>query len=124
MSWLVRVQTRLTEQEYLVRALEACGYRLEQGLAKRLSSEVAFAAKEVVARSAEGRQIGFRRGKQGFEAIAAGSDRKRLKSEVARITQQYAYLQVVDKAKQQGFDVAETVTQEDGTIQVVVRRWA
>ncbi len=123
MSCLVRLQTQLTDHEYLVRALEACGYTVEKGLLGRLAGELAFAGSEFYATSSKGRKIGFRRGEHGFEAIVT-SGRKRLQAEIARVTQQYAYLQVVDQAKERGFDVAETVTQEDGTIQVIVRRWA
>ena len=123
MSCLVRLQTQLTNGEYLVRALEACGYKVEQGLLGRLGGELAFAGAEFFATSERGRRVGFRRTKGGFEAIVS-SGRRELKAEVARLTQQYAYLQVVGQAKAHGFELAETETQQDGTIQVIVRRWA
>ena len=40
-----------------------------------------------------------------------------------QVTQRYAYHTVLNESSQQGFQVAEQVANEDGSIRLVLQRW-
>ncbi|MGF1481158.1 MAG: DUF1257 domain-containing protein [Cyanophyceae cyanobacterium] len=43
---------------------------------------------------------------------------------LSRVTQRYAYHTVINETTQQGFQVAEQRTNEDGSLHLVVQRWS
>ena len=43
---------------------------------------------------------------------------------ISQVTQRYAYHTVVTAATKQGFQVAEEVDRQDGSIKLVVQRWS
>jgi hypothetical protein len=41
-----------------------------------------------------------------------------------QVTQRYAYITVLDQAQAQGFQVVTQETQQDGSLRLVMQRWA
>lgn len=82
---------------------------------------------EVVVEQDNGYDIGFSWNGQEYELVADlqfwqqnGSVERFLQ----KVTQQYAYQTVMSETAKQGFQVAEQQKNEDGSIRLVLQRWA
>lgn len=85
---------------------------------------------EVVIRDHYGRDIGLTKTKKGdyqFVADTKGLTKEQLKRQqvfINKIKQKYAYNQVVNELKKQGYVIAEEQKVQNNTIKLVARKWA
>ncbi len=79
---------------------------------------------EYVIRQDNGYDIGFRRQGENYEIIADFWGAKiNEKQFVNNISQKYAHKTLMTAVEEQGFNIEEQETLEDGTVRVVVGRW-
>lgn len=136
MSHFTRLRTAIKDREVLERCLEQMGYDvLEGGRIRGFSGRRRVDLRVPVRR---GYEIGFKQAQDGtYEVIAdwwgvEGTDRgdfsRRLERQLEdiqrEVRQQYALETVLEKSREQGFDVVEQQQQADGSVRVVVRRWS
>jgi hypothetical protein len=123
MSHFTRIRTKLTNIHTVQEALENLGYSVESGRVRGYGGQEAQA--DLVVSTNTGYDIGF---KQEGNAVVMVADlwglRINREEFLNRVTQQYAYLTVVEGAKSQGWQMAAEENQEDGSIRLVLQRWA
>jgi len=134
-SHYTRVNTRLVSAEHLIQALKDMGFveveshEPAQVLYNYAGEETTDRAHVIVRREHLGRlsnDLGFRRAADGsFAAIISDYDRNRLDAAWLKgLSQRYAYRVARDTLTEQGFDLVGEERQEDGTIQLTLRRMA
>lgn len=85
---------------------------------------------DVVIKDPQGRDIGLTKTKKGdyqFVADTKGLTKEQLKRQqvfINKIKQKYAYNQVVNELKKQGYVIAEEQKVQNNTIKLVARKWA
>ncbi len=136
MSHFTRMRTKIRDRQTLTRCLEEMGHQVQEGGTIR-----GYQGREKVdlrVTTGRGYEIGFRRtGDGSYELIAdwwgvRGTSQAQFTRELQQqfeevqreVRRQYALQTVLEKSREQGFNVVEQQEQEDGTIRVVVRRWA
>jgi len=127
MSHFSLIETQLTNQEFLVKALQDMGYAVQQGGVLVHGYEGNRTRAELkIATSNPDYDIGFvKRGNvfglvadwHGIFGIDAGQFMQKL-------NQRYAYHASITQLKEQGFSVASEEVQKDGQIRLVLRRCA
>lgn len=135
MSHFTCIRTQIKNQNALLKALADVGFKEVEvhetaqhlyGYQGDLRSQTA----EVIIRrqyiGSASNDIGFKRQENGqFEAIISEYDRNKYSQEwLNGLTQRYGYHMLMETAPEQGFSIEEEETLEDGTIRVVVARWA
>lgn len=137
MSHFTRIKTQIKDKEVLVRCLKELGYQVHsqskiRGYGRRREKI------ELAVRMDAGYDIGFVRNIGGTFSIVAdwwgvtGTNQRdfstRLQEqfeEVERkIRREYALKTVLEQTQQQGFSLVEQEEQRNGSIHIVVRRWA
>ncbi len=131
MSQFSRITTKIKDRDILVRCLEEMKYEVcDGGVIKGYHGQqhVDFSVE-----TGRGYAIGFRKNDQGSYDLVAdwwgvkGADKDRflrdLQGRVNRINREYALAMVKEQSERQGYSLV-TQEEEDGTIRVVVRRWA
>jgi Protein of unknown function (DUF1257) len=135
MSHFTRLKTQIKDTDSLTRALADVGFTtIEVHSTPQplygYQGDIRSDAAEVIIRrcyiGALSNDIGFKRRSDGsFEAVISEYDRARYSSQwLDRLTQRYAYHALVAKAPVEGFTIETEETLEDGTIRVVLARWA
>jgi len=135
MSHYTRVNTRLVSTQHLLQALRDMGFgevechEPAQVLYNYVGEATPDRAHVIVRREHLGRSsndLGFRKTADGsFAAIVSDFDRHRLDAVwLKELTQRYAYHVARDTLTEQGFDLVGEERQEDGTIQLTLRRMA
>jgi hypothetical protein len=123
MSHFTRIRTELRDIETVGRALEDMGYQVEEGQVRGFMHQRAQA--DIVVRMDGGYDIGFQ---QTGDAVTLVADFWGLRIDreafLEQVTQRYAYVTVLDQAQEQGFQVVTQETQQDGSLRLVVQRWA
>ena len=124
MSHFTRIETKLRDIGVVKEALQEMGYAVRERANVRGYNAGAEAHADLVIEAEDGRDIGFRQVGDQVEIVADFWNRpidqvKFLK----RVTQQYAYRMIIQRAEEQGFQVVKTERQDDGSIRVVVQRW-
>lgn len=123
MSHFTMLRTRMMDDATIRRALSDLGFEVVDGPVKVAGyrDEKAEADFKAVR---WGREIGFRRGDDGWEMIADWwMVEKAIRQDkfVQTLMQRYAYLMVVDRLVAQSFSLATEEHDKDGTIRLVFR---
>jgi hypothetical protein len=132
MSHYSRVRTQFRHREALIACLSNLGYEVETDTVIRGhhgEHEVDIAVK-----TAKGYGLGFVKSPDGaYDLIAdwwgvAGADERKITQELAgqadAIQKEYAKKMVLEQAALDGFEVVSETSEQDGTLRIVVRRWA
>jgi len=135
MSHFTTIKTQIKDSTALVKALEDVGFKTVevhetpqhlygfQGDIRPDTAEIIVRRKYIGAASND---IGFQRQADGtYQAVISEYDRHQYSQTwLNRLTQRYGYHQLLETAATQGFAVEQQEVLEDGTIRVVVGRWA
>jgi hypothetical protein len=124
-SCFVRIATRLTDLDTIREAVPQIGYRVVEGTEVRGWSEQTTSAELVIGTDAD-YDIGAVRGEGGGYDFVADWSMARVDQQefVARLAQRYSYLRVTAAARKQGFVVAQDRVDEQGRLQLVLRKFA
>ncbi len=123
MSHFTRVRTQLREIDTVKRALVDLGYDVMEGPVRGYGTQVANA--DLVIKMDGGYDIGFRTDGGIVTMIADFWGLKINRDEfLAKVSQRYAYLTILDQAAQQGWQVAGEEVQQDGSVRLVMQRWS
>lgn len=135
MSHFTSIKTQIRNTEVLIKALADVGFKnVEyheiaeslygyQGDMRPESAEVIIRKQYIGSLSND---IGFKRQKNGeFQAIVSEYDRRKYgQSWLNKLMQRYGYHALLASAHEQGFTIEEDEVLEDGTVRVVVAKWA
>jgi hypothetical protein len=127
MSHFSNIKTQLRKIEYLTAALDDLGVTWESGgdrpirgyQGETLSAEIAITQNN-------GYDIGFARNGDAYELVADlqfWEQNWSVDRFLNHVNQRYAYHTVRNEAAKQGFQVAEEVNNNDGSVRLVVQRW-
>lgn len=123
MSHFTTIKVQIKQGEILRECLQDLGYRVEENTTVRGFQKQTTQADYVI-RQQNGYDLGFRRTGETYELVAdfwgAQINQQQF---ISSITQKYAYKTLMASVEEQGFNVEEEETLEDGTVRVVVGRW-
>ena len=123
MSHFTTIKVQIKNGEILQQTLQELEYTVEYNKKVRGYQGNKTNA-EYVIRQNNGYDLGFRRNGENYELVAdfwgAKIDQQAF---VNSILQKYAHKILMTSVQEQGFDVEEEETLEDGTVRVVVGRW-
>lgn len=123
MSHFTTIKVQIKNGEILHQTLQELGYTVEYNKKVRGYAGNKTNA-EYVIRQDNGYDLGFRRTDETYELVAdfwgAKIDQQGF---VNSIMQKYAHKMLMTSVQEQGFNVEEEETLEDGTVRVVVGRW-
>lgn len=127
MSHFSQIKTQIRNLDALKAALTDLGIDWKSGPRDVRGYQGQTRPAEIVIEQDNGYDIGFARTGSEYELVAdlqfwaqAGSVERFLN----RITQRYAYHTVVNASAQEGFQVAEQTQAQDGSVRLVLQRWA
>lgn len=123
MSHFTTIKVQIKNGEVLHQALQELGYQVERNTSVRgYQGDITQA--EYVVKQSNRYDLGFRRNGENYELVAdfwgAKIDQQAF---INSITQKYAHKTLMATVQEQGFNVEEEETLEDGTVRVVVGRW-
>ena len=123
MSHFTTIKVQIKNGEVLHQVLQELGYQVECNTSVRgYQGDTTHA--EYVIRQSNRYDLGFRRMGENYELVADFWAAKiNQQAFVNTITQKYAHKALMATVQQQGFNVEEEETLEDGTVRVVVGRW-
>jgi hypothetical protein len=125
MSHFTTLKTKLTEALWIKQALKDLGFTVQDGpieasgyLGRKTSVEFKVATEDPEY------DLGFRRGKEGYECVADWHGIKKIKQDqfIKSVTQRYAYHATCHKLQEQGFTLSSETKEKDGRIHLVLRR--
>jgi hypothetical protein len=123
MSHFTRIRTKLTDIHTVQKALEELGYTVLSGRVRGYRGQEAEA--DLVVKTDSGYDIGFRDEGSAVVMVADLWGLRINRDEfLNKVAQKYAYITVVEQAKAQGWQMATEENQEDGSIRLVLQRWA
>ncbi|NEP12825.1 MAG: DUF1257 domain-containing protein [Symploca sp. SIO2C1] len=123
MSHFTTIKVQIKNGEILHQVLQELGYQVECDTKVRGYQGNTTEA-EYVIRQNNGYDLGFRRTEENYELVADFWGAKINQQEfVNAISHNYAHKTLMATVQEQGFDVEEEETLEDGTVRVVVGRW-
>ncbi len=123
MSHFTTIKVQIKNGEVLHQVLQELGYQVECDTKVRGYRGNTMEA-EYVIRQNNGYDLGFRRTEENYELVADFWGAKINQQEfVNTISHNYAHKTLMATVQEQGFDVEEEETLEDGTVRVVVGRW-
>jgi hypothetical protein len=131
MSHFSRLKTRFKNREMLLQCLKEMGYEtLEHSM---IQGYEGMHEVDIAIKTGKEYGIGFIHTDEGTYDMVAdwwnvkGSDRKvaeRLGKRMADVQREYAVRTVLEQTSKEGYSVMEKQEQEDGSVRIVVRRWA
>lgn len=129
MSHFSQIKTKLRNLSSLQLALDDTGIRWEAGPRTVRGYEGKTQTAEVVIQQENGYDVGFKRSEESgdYELVADlqyWQQPLSVDGFLNRVTQRYAYHTVVNESATQGFQVSEQVDNQDGSIRLVLQRWA
>lgn len=129
MSHFSQIKTKLRNLSSLQLALDDAGIRWEAGPRTVRGYEGKTQTAEVVIQQENGYDVGFKRSEESgdYELVADlqyWQQPLSVDGFLNRVTQRYAYHTVVNESATQGFQVSEQVDNQDGSIRLVLQRWA
>jgi hypothetical protein len=129
MSHFSQIRTKIRNLNALQSALSDLGVDWKFGPSPVRGYQGATETAEVVIEQPNGFDIGFRLNPEtkDYELVADlqyWQQPLSVDGFVNQITQRYAFHTVLEATAQEGFQVAEQKTTEDGAIRLVVQRWA
>ena len=123
MSHFTTIKVQIKNGEILQQTLQGLGYTVEYNKKVRGYQGNKTNAEYVIWQD-NGYDLGFRRNGENYELVAdfwgAKIDQQAF---VNSILQKYAHKILMTSVQEQGFNVEEEETLEDGTVRVVVGRW-
>jgi len=123
MSHFTTIKVQIKNGEILQQTLQELGYTVEYNKKVRGYQGNKTNAEYVIWQD-NGYDLGFRRNGENYELVAdfwgAKIDQQAF---VNSIMQKYAHKMLMTSVQEQGFNVEEEETLEDGTVRVVVGRW-
>jgi hypothetical protein len=123
MSHFTRIRTKLTDIHTVQKALEELGYTVLSGRVRGYRGQEAEA--DLVVKTDSGYDIGFRDEGSTVVMVADLWGLRINRDEfLNKVAQKYAYITVVEQAQAQGWQMATEENQEDGSIRLVLQRWA
>ena len=122
MSNFTTIKVQIKNGEVLHQVLQELGYQVERNTSVRGYQGDTTQAEYVVKQSHY--DLGFRRRGENYELVAdfwgAKIDQQTF---INSVTQKYAHKTLMATVHEQGFNVEEEETLQDGTVRVVVGRW-
>jgi hypothetical protein len=123
MSHFTTIKVQFKNGEILQNCLQELGYKVECNTYVRGYQGDKTNA-EYVIRQNNGYDLGFRSNGENYELVADfWGARINQKEFVNAIGQKYAHKTLMAAVQEQGFNVEEEETLQDGTVRVVVGRW-
>jgi hypothetical protein len=123
MSHFTRVRTQLRNIETVKHALEDLGYNVTEGKVRGHQGQLEHA--DLVINTGSSYDIGFR--KDG-DAVIMVADFWGLRINrdqfLKQLSQRYAYHTIMEQAEVQGWQAVAEERQQDGSIRLVMQRWA
>ncbi|NEP16940.1 MAG: DUF1257 domain-containing protein [Leptolyngbya sp. SIO4C1] len=127
MSHFSQIKTKIRNLSALQSALTDMGTDWKIGPKAVRGYQGKTETAEVVIEQANGYDVGFKRGDSGDYELVADlqywQQGLSVDGFLNQVTQRYAYHTVMNETAQQGFQVAEQQTQQDGSIRLVLQRW-
>jgi hypothetical protein len=134
MSHIAKIDTRIKNLACLKKALDALGMGYQTAEPGKTLSLPGFSKNEIVhgclmeIKTGSAYSIGIRKTEDGYEAAAdwwavetfTGHKREEL---LDRITRQYAYETVMDKARAGGFSLVREEEDSKANLRICLRRW-
>ena len=123
MSKIVQVKTQLRDVEMIKRALEdlELGYTENASYTHRWSGK-SYAVPLMVQDGSL--SFGLRQLADGsYEVVGDDMQMRRIRADVDRLSQRYAYHMVLAETNRAGFDLVEEMEGDDRVIRMTVRRW-
>jgi len=131
MSHFSQIKTQLRQLTPLQKALTDLGVDWKGGAVGGEVTVRGHQGQQVAAAIAipqsNGYDIGFRWNGEAYELVADlqyWAQPLTVEGFLRKVTQRYAYQAVVTEAENRGFALTETVSQADGSVRVVLQRWA
>ncbi|OLP19294.1 hypothetical protein BST81_05925 [Leptolyngbya sp. 'hensonii'] len=124
MSHFTTIQVHIKDGEILSQVLEELGYEVERDAAVRgYQGDRTYA--EFVIRQDNGYDLGFRLNGNNYELVADfWGVAMNQKTFVNQVSQKYAHKMLLSTVQDQGFTVEAEEILPDGTVRVLVGRWA
>lgn len=132
MSHFSRVKTEFRNRDALLSCLAGMGLSVEEDATIR--GYRGLQNVDLAARSRNGSEIGFIRNSDGSYDMVAdwwtkkGQGEEELARELqemaGKVQQEYARRVVLEQTRSEGFSVMEEIQEQDGSIRIIVRRWA
>jgi hypothetical protein len=127
MSHFSNIKTQIRKVEFLSAALDDLGVSWQGGPQPVRGYQGATRTADVVIAQENGYDVGFSHNSQEYELVTDlefWQQNWSVERFLNKITQRYAYHAVKESAAQQGFQVAEEHNNQDGSVRLVVQRWA
>lgn len=132
MSHFSRIKTKFRHEEALIACLHQLGYTVETETA--IKGYHGQHNVDIAVKTAKGYGVGFIRNADGtYDMVAdwwgvSGAGGKKIAAELQQqaetIQKEYAKKMVLEQTKKEGYEVVSQAEEADGTIRIVVRRWA
>ena len=132
MSHFSRIRTTFRHREALIQCLQDLGYTVETDTT--IKGHEGQHQVDIAVKKTRGYGIGFVRNSEGsYDMVAdwwgvSGSGQKKiageLKEQAGMIQKEYAKKMVLEQTVRDGFEVVSETEEQDGTVRIVVRRWA
>jgi len=128
MSHFSQIKTKIRNLSSLQLALDDAGVRWEAGPKIVRGYQGKTETAEVVIEQDNGYDLGFKRSSEtgDYELVADlqyWQQPLSVDGFLNQVTQRYAFHTVLNESNNQGFQVSEQVTNEDGSIRLVLQRW-
>ncbi len=127
MSHFSQIKTQIRNLSSLESALTDLGIDWKSGPREVRGYRGQTTQAEIAIPQDNGYDIGFRWNGQEYELVADlqyWQQNLTVNGFLNQVTQRYAYHTVMNETAKQGFQVAETQKQADGSIRLVLQRWA
>lgn len=123
MSHFTRVRTQLRNIDTVKQALENLGYAVAEGKVRGYQGNLEQA--DLVVNVGSSYDIGFRKEGENVVMVADFWGLKINREQfLKQVSQKYAYLTIMEQAESQGWQSVTEETQADGSIRLVMQRWA
>ena len=132
MSHFSRITTKFRHREALIQCLQDLGHSVETDTT--IKGYHGQHNVDIAVKKTHGYGIGFVRNTNGtYDMVAdwwgiTGSGQRKiaeeLKHQAEMIQKEYAKKIVLEQAQRDGFNVVSQTEEDDGTVRIVIRRWA
>jgi len=123
MSHFTRVRTQLRNTDTVKQALENLGYPVTEGKVRGYQGNLEQA--DLVVNVGTSYDVGFRKEGENVVMVADFWGLKINREQfLKQVSQKYAYLTIMQQAESQGWQSVTEEAQADGSIRLVMQRWA
>ena len=123
MSHFTRVRTQLRNIDTVKQALESLGYTVAEGKIRGYQGQLEHA--DLVVNAGGNYDIGFRKEDENVVMVADFWGLRINRDQfLKQVSQKYAYLTIMEQAESQGWQSVTEEVQQDGSIRLVMQRWA